>query len=123
MDGIEAQQAANRLAAEEKKLAAAVAELEVALGGPTPDEQEDVLDMAGYDGVVFVADLSTLLETGTLDVFVEQNTANSTSGMARLATTTAHTTSAIARLTSGSRLSRGSITLRSMPACCCVSFR
>lgn len=54
----------------------------------------DILDMSGYDGVVFVAGLGTIIEAGTVDVFVEQNTANSTSGMARLATTTAHTVTA-----------------------------
>ncbi|MEY2668124.1 MAG: hypothetical protein RJA59_762 [Pseudomonadota bacterium] len=54
----------------------------------------DILDMQGYDGVLFVAGLGTIIENGTLDVFVEQNTANSTSGMARLATTTAHTVTA-----------------------------
>jgi len=50
-----------------------------------------ILDNDGFDGVVFVAILGTTIEAGTLDVFVEQNTANSTSGMARLATTTAYT--------------------------------
>lgn len=54
----------------------------------------DIIDMDGYDGVIFVAGLGTLLETGTLDVFVEQNTAKATSGMARLATTTLHTATA-----------------------------
>lgn len=53
-----------------------------------------IIDMAGFDGVIFVADLSTLLETGTLDVFVEQNVVNSGTGMARLATTTAYTVTA-----------------------------
>lgn len=50
-----------------------------------------IIDMANYDGVMFVAELGTLLATGTLDVFVDQNSTNSTSGMARVATTTAHT--------------------------------
>lgn len=54
----------------------------------------DIIDMQGWEGVVFIAGLGTLLEGGTLDVFVDQNTANSTSGMARLATTTAHTVTA-----------------------------
>jgi|LGVE01.1.fsa_nt_gb hypothetical protein len=54
----------------------------------------DIIDMDGYDGVMFVASLGTVLETGTVDVYVEQNTANSTSGMARLATTTAYTMTA-----------------------------
>lgn len=54
----------------------------------------DILDMAGYEGVMFIAGLGTIIEDGTLDVYVEQNTANNTSGMARLATTTAHTVTA-----------------------------
>lgn len=67
----------------------------------TTKRTSSIVDMAGYDGVLFVAGLGTIIEAGTLDVFVEQNTANSTSGMARLATTTAHTvTAANAALTS-----------------------
>jgi hypothetical protein len=54
----------------------------------------DIVDMAGYDGVLFIAELGTLIQNGTLDVFVEQNTANSAAGMARLATTTVHTVTA-----------------------------
>lgn len=57
-----------------------------------------ILDMAGYDGVMFVAGLGTLLDTGTLDVFVEQNVINSTSGMARLAGQTIYTANAAAAL-------------------------
>lgn len=57
-------------------------------------QSSDILDMSGWDGVVFVAGFGTLIEAGTLDVYVEQNTANSASGMARLATTTAHTVTA-----------------------------
>jgi hypothetical protein len=53
-----------------------------------------IIDMAGYDGVLFVVALGTLIEGGTLDAFVEQNTINSASGMARLATTTAYTVTA-----------------------------
>lgn len=60
----------------------------------TTKRTSDIIDMAGWDGVCFVAGLGTIIENGTLDVFVEQNTANSTSGMARLATTTAHTVTA-----------------------------
>jgi hypothetical protein len=60
----------------------------------TTKRTSTILDMEGYDGVMFVAGLGTIIENGTLDVFVEQNTANSTSGMARLATTTAHTVTA-----------------------------
>lgn len=50
-----------------------------------------IIDMDGFDGVVFAAILGTTIEAGTVDVFVEQNSANSTTGMARLATTTAYT--------------------------------
>ena len=60
----------------------------------TTKRTSTILDMSGYDGVLFVAGLGTIIEAGTIDVFVEQNTANSTSGMARLATTTAHTVTA-----------------------------
>jgi len=54
----------------------------------------DIIDMSGYDGVIFVAELGTTIENGTLDVFVEQHTLNQTSGMARIATTTVHTVTA-----------------------------
>lgn len=65
----------------------------------TTKRTSDIIDMQGWEGVVFVAGLGTIIEAGTIDVFVEQNTANATSGMARLATTTAHTvTSANAAL-------------------------
>lgn len=60
----------------------------------TTKRTSDIIDMQGYDGVLFVAGLGTLIENGTLDVFVEQNTANSTVGMARLATTAVHTVTA-----------------------------
>lgn len=60
----------------------------------TTKRTSDIVDMSGFDGCLFVAELGTLIENGTLDVFVEQNTANATSGMARLATTTVHTVTA-----------------------------
>lgn len=50
-----------------------------------------IIDMDGFDGVVFVAVLGTTIEAGTVDVFVEQHTLNQTSGMARVATTTVYT--------------------------------
>jgi hypothetical protein len=56
----------------------------------------DILDMAGYDGVVFIAGFGTLIENGTLDVYPEQNTANSASGMAEIAGTAAYTVAAAA---------------------------
>lgn len=57
----------------------------------TTKRTSSIIDMDGYDGVVFVAMLGTTIEAGTVDVFVDQNTANATSGMARLATTTVYT--------------------------------
>jgi hypothetical protein len=50
-----------------------------------------IIDMDGFDGVVFAALLGTTIEAGTVDVFVEQHTLNQTSGMARVATTTVYT--------------------------------
>ena len=60
----------------------------------TTKRTSDIVDMSGYDGCLFVCELGTIIENGTIDCFVDQNTANSTSGMARLATTTAHTVTA-----------------------------
>jgi len=60
----------------------------------TTKRTSGIIDMAGYDGVLFVVGLGTLIEAGTLDAFVEQNTANSASGMARLATTSPYTVTA-----------------------------
>lgn len=60
----------------------------------TTKRTSDIVDMANYDGVMFIAELGTIIENGTLDVFVDQNSANSTSGMARLATTTVHAVTA-----------------------------
>jgi hypothetical protein len=57
-------------------------------------QSSDILDMQGWDGVVFVAGFGTLIEAGTLDVYVEQNPLNQAGGMARLATTTPHTITA-----------------------------
>ncbi len=62
----------------------------------TTKRTSDILDMAGYDGVVFVALLGTLIEAGTVDVYPEENDANSTSGMAELAGTAAYTVTAAA---------------------------
>jgi hypothetical protein len=60
----------------------------------TTKRTSTILDMAGYDGVLFAIGLGTIIEDGTLDGFVEQNIINDTSGMARVATTTAHTVTA-----------------------------
>jgi len=57
----------------------------------TTKRTSTIIDMDGFDGVVFSAVLGTTIEAGTIDVFVEQHTLNQTSGMARVATTTAYT--------------------------------
>ena len=43
-----------------------------------------IVDMQNYEGVMFICELGTLIAGGTLDCYVEENSANSTSGMARL---------------------------------------
>lgn len=53
-----------------------------------------IIDMQGYEGVLFVAGLGTIIENGTVNVQVLQNTANSTVGMAAVAGTAAHTVTA-----------------------------
>lgn len=60
----------------------------------TTKRTSDIIDMSGWEGVIFVAGLGTTIENGTVDVAVEQNTANSTSGMAAVAGTAAHTVTA-----------------------------
>lgn len=60
----------------------------------TTKRTSDILDMAGFDGVVFVAVFGTIIENGTLDVFPEQHTLNQTSGMAEIAGTSAYTITA-----------------------------
>jgi hypothetical protein len=62
----------------------------------TTKRTSDILDMSGYDGVVFVAGLGTIIEAGTVDVFPEENSANTTVGMAELAGTAAYTVTAAA---------------------------
>jgi hypothetical protein len=69
-------------------------------GAGTTKRTSDILDMAGYEGVCFVAGFGTLIAAGTLDVFVEGDDANATTDMARLATTAVYTvTTAAAALT------------------------
>jgi len=53
-----------------------------------------IVDMAGFEGCMFLYLFGTLIEAGTLDCYVNGDAANSTSAMARLLTTTAHTITA-----------------------------
>ena len=61
----------------------------------TTKRTSSIVDTANCDGVVFVCHLGTLLDTGTLDCYVEQNTLNQTSGMARLAGQAVFTVTAV----------------------------
>lgn len=59
-------------------LAAAVA------AASNTDDDSDILDMSGFDGVVFATVITDSVDTGVATMTVEQNTANSASGMAAL---------------------------------------
>lgn len=63
----------------------------------TTEVDSSILDMAGYDGVMFIVDLGTVTDASVMTLTVQQNTANSTSGMTAItgaaATFTASTSS------------------------------
>lgn len=50
----------------------------------TTEVDSSIIDMAGWDGVVFVADLGTVTDGSVMTLTPQQNTANSTSGMAAI---------------------------------------
>lgn len=54
----------------------------------------DIIDMAGYEGCLFLFHLGTILNTGTIKAVVYGDAANSTSAMAELTGTTAYTVTA-----------------------------
>lgn len=58
------------------------------------DVNGSILDMAGFEGVMFVALLGDVSDGSKLALKAEQNTANSTSGMAELVGSAAFTASA-----------------------------
>ena len=59
-----------------------------------------ILDMSGYEGVLFVASFGTIIEAGTIDVFADGDDENGAGSMAELAGTAAYTvTEAAAALT------------------------
>ena len=60
----------------------------------TTAQTTDILDMSGFDGVVFIAEFGTVITAGTINVQVLQNSSNSTSGMAAVAGTSAYTVTA-----------------------------
>lgn len=58
------------------------------------DSNSDIIDMSGWEGVVFVAPITDSVQTGVATLKVEQNTANSDTNMAALSGATAAATSA-----------------------------
>jgi len=48
------------------------------------DVNSSILDMSGYDGVIFIASMGAITGGGACTLEAQQNTANSTSGMAQL---------------------------------------
>lgn len=48
------------------------------------DQNSDILDMQGYDGVCFIAPVTDSVATGVATLTIEQNTDNSDTGMAAL---------------------------------------
>ena len=59
------------------------------------DNNSDIIDMAGYEGIIFVAPIEDSVATGVATLTVEQNTANSDSGMAAIAGASATKTCAV----------------------------
>lgn len=66
----------------------------IALASST-DSNSTRLDMAGYEGVVFFTTIADSVATGVATLKVEQNTADSDSGMAALAGASASLTCAV----------------------------
>jgi hypothetical protein len=62
--------------------------------GSSIDSNSDRLDMSGYEGVVFIVPVTDSVTTGVATLKVEQNTADSDSGMAALSGATATVTCA-----------------------------
>lgn len=57
----------------------------------TTTRNSAILDMSGYDGVLFLALFDTLIAAGTLKLSCDQDGANAAGGMAELAGSTTHT--------------------------------
>ena len=63
-------------------------------GAGTTNEKADIIDMANFDGVMFIFELGQLTTAGTVDCFVKGDAANATGAMTRLLGQTIHTVSA-----------------------------
>jgi hypothetical protein len=57
----------------------------VVVAGSSIDDNSDIIDTAGYEGVAFIQPISDSVATGVATLTVEQNSANSDTGMAALA--------------------------------------
>ena len=55
-----------------------------------------ILDMSGYEGILFVASFGDILANGTIDVFADGDDENGAGSMAELAGTAAYTVTAAA---------------------------
>ena len=62
--------------------------------GSSIDQNSDRIDMANWDGVVFITPITDSVATGVALMTIEQNTADSDTGMAALSGATATATSA-----------------------------
>lgn len=60
--------------------------------GSSIDNNSDRIDMQGYEGVIFVCPITDSVATGVATLTVEQNTADSDTGMAALSGATATAT-------------------------------
>ena len=65
----------------------------IALASAT-DSNSDRLDMSGYEGVIFILPITDSVDTGVATLTIEQNTADSDTGMAALSGAVATATSA-----------------------------
>lgn len=66
----------------------------VVAAGSSIDDDSGIVDTAGYDGCLFITTITDSAQTGVATMTVEQNTANSSSGMAALSGAVATATSA-----------------------------
>lgn len=66
----------------------------VVSAGSSIDDDSAIVDTQGYDGVIFMTTITDSVDTGVATMTVEQNTANSGTGMAALAGAVATATSA-----------------------------
>jgi len=64
------------------------------VAGSSIDENSDILDMSGFDGVCFIVPVTDSADTGVATLTIEQDAANSDSSMAALSGAVATATSA-----------------------------